>query len=58
MRVTPTLSNATFSVGVGSPGTAGALSAGIDGLIVYNTASNWSIGAFVGCSFELTGAEI
>lgn len=58
MRVTPTLSNATFFVGVGNPGTAGALSAGIDGLIVYNTASNWSIGAFVGCSFELTGAEI
>lgn len=58
MRVTPTLSNATFSVGVGSPGTAGALNAGIDGLVIYNTADNWSIGAIVGCSFELTGAEI
>lgn len=58
MRVAPTLSNATFSVGVGSPGTAGALSAGIDGLVIYNTANNWNIGTFVGCSFELTGAEI
>ncbi len=58
MRAIPTLSNASFSVGGGSPGTATQLFFALDGGIIYNSASNWTPGTAVRCSFELTGVEL
>jgi hypothetical protein len=54
MRVTPTISNATFSVNVGSAGTVNAQAFTRRVLRFYNQDSNWTVNALVSLSAKVS----
>lgn len=57
MRSAPTISNASFTVGAGSAGTVGTATITVDALTIFNSASNWTVGAGVSVALD-SSAEL
>ena len=54
MRASPTISNASFGVGGGAAGTPTLFYSNSEGLLIYNIDANWSVGAAVNLSADLS----
>jgi hypothetical protein len=57
MRTAPTISNGSFSVGAGSAGTFGTDAITVDAVSIFNSASNWTVGAGVRVTLD-SSAEL